>query len=151
MNNSGNWDYNTKKRKYQYQDDDQDGIDDYTERMSGIHDENNKHIRNFNVGGNLYSNKSGIIVLPHQHLKSYQAKHRQHNMKLKINEPRKMPLSLKNFKAPNLNGMNMKNVKMPKTSMEIHNFKMKSKMDTDYIDNLTDFLTGKKRKRGELF
>lgn len=144
---AGDYMYNKKKRKYQYSDDDQDGMDDRYEReVLGTHDKNNKHVRHFTLGGHLNTNKSGTIVIPHQFLGSIQRKHKSGKMKMTMPTPKKMKLSME-IDSPKMN-FSMKQIKIPQAKLDDKRIKTNTgSFETKYLEAFFERVGIKRKKK----
>ena len=138
-----------KFNKYSGMDTDKDMVDDGYEVMTGRHDERNKP-RHINVGGVLPHN-GPIIGIHHDNLNST-INHKQHpgKMKLTMNEPKKMPLSL-NINNPRMNGLDLKKIKSISTSLDDSRIKKHScSMCDDHIHNPVAELDDSRIKRHDV-
>lgn len=153
-NNSGNYDYinrkGKKKRIAYYDGDDVDGdsLSDTAERAIGLHDSQNRHIKHFNIGGNLRANNDGFLLLEHQHLTSYKPrKNKNGKFSLTMPTPRKMPLSL-DMKNP-LVKLTMKEIKIPKASFDDKRIKTNTgSFEMKHLEAFLKKVSEKKKKKG---
>jgi hypothetical protein len=148
----GNYDYNKKKKKAIYYDEenlseDTDGDGpDYIERQTGVHDKNNKHVRHFTLGGHLNTNKSGTIVIPHQFLGSIQRKHKSGKMKMTMPTPKKMKLSME-IDSPKMN-FSMKQIKIPQAKLDDKRIKTNTgSFETKYLEAFFERVGIKRKKK----